>query len=248
MLAFMLATALAAPVGLRRLADVDAVDLGSAAKFAVLSKAGISTVPPSAITGDIGVSPISAAAITGFSLIKHSDETYSEAWQVTGKVYASDYTSPTPSEMTTAISDMETAYTNAAGRTTSTETDEQKYADVKAGLIGGTTFTPGVYTWGTDILFDTDFTISGSPTDVFILQTTGSVKAGSGAKIILLGGALAKNIVWQVAGFVDAGTTSHLEGIFLVKTFASFKTGSTLNGQVFAQTAVTLDSTTIIKP
>mmetsp|Transcript_24601 Transcript_24601/g.61128 ORF Transcript_24601/g.61128 Transcript_24601/m.61128 type:complete len:249 (+) Transcript_24601:121-867(+) len=245
MLAFMLATALAAPVGLRRLADVDAVDLGSAAKFAVLSKAGISTVPPSAITGDIGVSPISAAAITGFSLVKHSDETYSEAWQVTGKVYASDYTSPTPSEMTTAISDMETAYTNAAGRTTSTETDEQKYADVKAGLIGGTTFTPGVYTWGTDILFDTDFTISGGLTDVFIFQTTGNVKAGSGAKIILLGGALAKNIVWQVAGFVDAGTTSHLEGIFLVKTFASFKTGSTLNGQVFAQTAVTLDSTTI---
>mmetsp|Transcript_11441 Transcript_11441/g.27208 ORF Transcript_11441/g.27208 Transcript_11441/m.27208 type:complete len:249 (+) Transcript_11441:86-832(+) len=245
MLAFMLATALAAPVGLRRLADVDAVDLGSAAKFAVLSKAGISTVPPSAITGDIGVSPISAAAITGFSLIKHSDETYSEAWQVTGKVYASDYTSPTPSEMTTAISDMETAYTNAAGRTTSTETDEQSYVDVKAGLIGGTTFTPGVYTWGTDILFPTDIYINGGPTDVFIFQTSGSVKAGSGAKIILLGGALAKNIVWQVAGFVDAGTTSHLEGIFLVKSFASFKTKSTLNGQVFAQTAVTLDSTTI---
>mmetsp|Transcript_24597 Transcript_24597/g.61114 ORF Transcript_24597/g.61114 Transcript_24597/m.61114 type:complete len:247 (+) Transcript_24597:121-861(+) len=243
MLAFMLATALAAPVGLRRLADVDAVDLGSAAKFAVLSKAGISTVPPSVITGDIGVSPIAGAAITGFG--EKLDGTFATAGQVTGKIFAADYMDPTPTTMTTAISDMEIAYNDAAGRTTSDETTVQSYADVKAGLIGGTTFTPGVYTWGTDILFPTDIYINGGPTDVFIFQTSGSVKAGSGAKIILLGGALAKNIVWQVAGFVDAGTTSHLEGIFLVKSFASFKTKSTLNGQVFAQTAVTLDSTTI---
>mmetsp|Transcript_11436 Transcript_11436/g.27177 ORF Transcript_11436/g.27177 Transcript_11436/m.27177 type:complete len:219 (+) Transcript_11436:86-742(+) len=151
MLAFMLATALAAPVGLRRLADVDAVDLGSAAKFAVLSKAGISTVPPSAITGDIGVSPISAAAITGFSLVKHSSDVYSTAWQVVnnGKVYAPEYASPTPSEMTTAISAMETAYTAVAGQPTSTETASASYVNVKTGLIGGTTFTRAACTRGT---------------------------------------------------------------------------------------------------
>ena len=45
------------------------VDLGTAGNFAVLSKAGISTVPPSAIVGDIGVSPIDSTAITGFDLI-----------------------------------------------------------------------------------------------------------------------------------------------------------------------------------
>jgi hypothetical protein len=49
-------------------ADVD-LDLGGACGFAVLAKSGISTVPTSAITGDIGVSPIDAAAIVGFSLL-----------------------------------------------------------------------------------------------------------------------------------------------------------------------------------
>jgi hypothetical protein len=51
-----------------------------------------------------------------------------------------------------------------------------------------------------------------------------------------------------VAGFVDAGTTSHLEGIFLVKTKAVFKTGSSLNGRILAQTACTLDTATIREP
>jgi hypothetical protein len=51
-----------------------------------------------------------------------------------------------------------------------------------------------------------------------------------------------------VAGFLDAGTTSHLEGIFLVKTKAVFKTGSSLNGRILAQTACTLDTATIVQP
>src|SRR3989339_1670007 len=45
------------------------VNLGTAGNFVILTKSGISTVPSSAITGDIGVSPIDQTAITGFSLI-----------------------------------------------------------------------------------------------------------------------------------------------------------------------------------
>jgi len=55
----------------------------------------------------------------------------------------------------------------------------------------------------------------------------------------------ASNMVWQVAGYVDAATTSHLEGIFLVKTKVVFKSGSSLNGRILAQTASNLDSATI---
>jgi hypothetical protein len=43
------------------------VNLGAAGRFAILSKSGVSTVPGSMVTGDIGVSPIAASAITGFS-------------------------------------------------------------------------------------------------------------------------------------------------------------------------------------
>jgi hypothetical protein len=59
---------------------------------------------------------------------------------------------------------------------------------------------------------------------------------------------VAANVVWQMAGFLEAGTTAHLEGTFLVKTKAVFKTGATINGRVLAQTAVTLDQATVTRP
>ena len=231
-------------------AATDPVLLGLAGDFAILTKSGISTVPASAITGNIGVSPIAATAMTGFTLLKHSSNEFSTSAQITGKAYASDYTSPTPSMMTTAISNMETAYNDAVVRPLS----DGANIDIKAGLISGTTFTEGVYNWGSDINFASDIYLSGSSSSLFIFQTTGNVVVGSGAKVTLLddgtgnGKPKASNIVWQVAGFVDAGTTSHLEGVFLVKTHAAFKTGSSLNGRILAQTACTLDKATITEP
>jgi hypothetical protein len=44
------------------------IDMKSACGYAVLSKSGISTVPNSNVVGNIGVSPITAAAMTGFSM------------------------------------------------------------------------------------------------------------------------------------------------------------------------------------
>jgi hypothetical protein len=48
------------------------VNLRSAENYVILAKSGISTVPISAITGNIGVSPAAATFITGFSLIADS--------------------------------------------------------------------------------------------------------------------------------------------------------------------------------
>src|SRR5450759_820843 len=89
------------------------VNLGAAASFAILTKTGITNVPTSAITGNLGASPITAAAITGFSLIADSTNTFSISSQVTGKIYADNYADPTPSNLTTAVSNMEAAYTDA---------------------------------------------------------------------------------------------------------------------------------------
>ena len=174
--------------------------LGSAGEFAILSKAGISTVPASAITGDIGVSPIAADAITGFSLIADASNTFSTSDQVTGKCYAADYSSPTPSKMTTAISDMETAYTDAAGRAIS----DSANLNVKAGRIAGETFKEGVYNWGSDIDVAKDIYLEGNSDSLFLFQTTGNVVVGTGAKVVLLADSSGNgmispaNIVWQV--------------------------------------------------
>jgi hypothetical protein len=219
------------------------VNLGTASNFIILAKSGISTVPTSAIEGDIGVSPTGSTAITGFSLTMDSSGTFSTSTQVTGNIYAADYADPTPSMLTTAISDMATAYTDAAGRT------NPDAIGLGAGDISGMTIYAGLYKWGTGVLMSTDVTLDaqGDPNAVWIFQIAGDLTVANGAQVILSGGANALNIFWQVAGGagVNIGTTAHFEGVILAQTAIHLNTGATLNGRALAQTAVTLDSSTV---
>jgi hypothetical protein len=68
------------------------------------------------LAGAIGVSPAAGTFLTGFALTLDSSGTFSTSIQVTGKLSAASYTSPTPSTLTTAISNLQTAYTDAASR------------------------------------------------------------------------------------------------------------------------------------
>ncbi len=219
-----------------------AVNLATAADFVILAKSGIDTVPTSAVTGDMGVSPIDSTAVTGFSLSLHSSGVYSTSPQVSGNIYAANYTVPAPSKMTTAIADMQTAYTDASGRTT------PDFTELGAGDISGMTLTPGLYKWGTGLAINSNVTLSGSPNDIWIFQIAGGLTQANGTQITLIGGALAKNIFWQSFGSVSIGTTSHFEGNILSQTSIALNTGASINGRLLAQTAVTLKSSTVSKP
>src|SRR5947209_16857510 len=59
------------------------VGLGGAGNFAVLAKTGISTVPSSSVTGDIGLSPAAGSYLNGFGLTADSSNTFSTSPQVT---------------------------------------------------------------------------------------------------------------------------------------------------------------------
>jgi hypothetical protein len=217
------------------------VNLGTAGDFGILSKSGISTVPASAITGDIGVSPIAATSITGFSLIIDSSNTFSTSTQVVGKVYAADYGVPTPSKMTTAVGDMETAFTAAAACA-------PDVTELGAGNISGMTLPAGVYKWSTGVLVASDIILAGSATDVWVFQIAGNLTVNNGVRIKLSGGALPKNIFWQVSGAVGIGTVAHTEGILLSQTAITMQTGASANGRLLAQSAVTLDKSTVTQP
>ena len=217
------------------------VSLGTAGNYTILSKSGISSVPPSVVTGDIGVSPINSNAITGFSLVIDASNVFSKSSQVSGNIYASDYAVPTPTNLTTAVSAMETAYNDAAGRT----------ADVTGlgdGDISGLTIVPGVYKWSTDVLINTDVTLSGGANDVWIFQIAQGITQASATKVILSGGAQAKNVYWQAVGVVALGTTAHFEGTILSKTAITLNNGATVNGRALAQSAVTLIAGTVTPP
>jgi hypothetical protein len=217
------------------------VNLRSAGAFAILAKSGISTVPASAVTGDLGLSPAAATFITGFSLIADATNVFATAPQVTGKVYAADYAAPTPSKLTTAVSDMQLAFADAAARTPGV-------TDLGAGNIGGMTVAPGVYKWGTGLLIPTDLTLTGGATDVWIFQIALDLTVSSAVKVVLAGGALPKNVFWQVAGLVDLGTTAHLEGTVMAQTSITLRTGASINGRLLAQTSVDIDGSTVVEP
>ena len=212
------------------------IDLGVAGNFVILSKSGITDVYKSAITGDIGTSPITGAAIG----VRCSE--------VTGSIYSVDAAGPLPcglidaSRLTTAVSDMQTAYTNAASRST------PDFVNLGAGDIGGKTLTPGLYKFTSAVIIPTDVVISGGPDDVWIFQVAGTLTMSSAVRFTLAGGAHAKNIFWQVAGAVTFGTTSHFEGIILGATGINLQTGASINGRMLAQTAVTLQMNTVTQP
>jgi hypothetical protein len=217
------------------------VDLGMAGDYVILAKAAISSVPSSAITGDLGISPAAASFITGLSLTLDGSNVFSTSAQVTGKAYASDYAVPTPANLTTAVGDMQLAFTDAAGRA-------PDVTELGAGDIGGMTLASGVYKWGTGLLIPTDVTLEGSATDVWIFQIAQDLVVSSAVKVVLTGGALPKNVFWQVAGLVEIGTTAHLAGIVLTQTAISVRTGASVDGRLLAQTAVDLDANAIVNP
>jgi len=211
------------------------VNLGVAGDFAILTKTGITSVYKSSITGDIGTSPITGAAMV------------LDCGEVTGNVYSVDAAGPacittSASMLTTAISNMETAYTDAAGRTT------PDFVNLGAGNIGGKTLTPGLYKFTSSVVIPTDIALAGGPDDVWIFQVSGNLDMSSAVRVTLSGGAHAKNIFWQVAGAVNFGTTSHFEGNILGQTGINLKTGASINGRLLAQTAATLQKNTVTQP
>jgi len=232
----------------RSLADrttpIATVNLLTAGKFAILTKAGVSTtsaVTPTSVTGDVGSSPVAATFNTGFGLIADSTNTFATSSFVTGEIYASSDGVPTPNMLTVAVLDMQAAFVDAAGR------PDPDFTEHGAGAINGFNLTQGLYKWGTDVFITDSLNFHGPETAVWILQIAGDVTIGTGAKITLSGGAKAENIFWQVGGKTIFGTTSHIEGVFLCKTSIVFQTGSSLNGAALSQTAVTLDTATIVK-
>jgi len=219
---------------------LEVVNLGTSGDYVILAKTAINNTPTSAITGDLGLSPAATSYITGFALTNATG--YATDVEVTGKIYAADMADPTPINLTTAVENMITAYNDAAGRLS------PDFLELGTGNIGGKTLVPGLYKWTNTVTLPSDVTISGSATDVWIFQIAQDLTVSNGVNVTLTGGALAKNIFWQLAGTATFGTTSHFEGIILSMTGITFQTGASFKGRALAQTAVVLDANNVTIP
>jgi hypothetical protein len=227
------------------------VDVGSAGNLAapgsyvLLAKTGITNVTGSAITGgEVGLSPAAASFITGFSMTADSSNVFSTSASVVApaKIYAADYATPTPANLTSAIAAMQTAYTDAAGRT------PPDHLNLSSGNLGGLTLAPGLYNWGSTVTIPSDVTLSGGANDVWIFQISNDVDLSSAKHIILSGGAQAKNVFWQVAGKITIEANAHFAGIILCQTAVTLQTSASLDGRVLAQTLIALDNNAVTAP
>ncbi|KJA22381.1 hypothetical protein HYPSUDRAFT_1084464 [Hypholoma sublateritium FD-334 SS-4] len=216
-----------------------AINLGTAGNFTILAKSGISTVPNSDITGNIGVSPSSGTSLTGFALTISPSGVFATSAQVSGSLLAADFAAPTSSQLSTAIVDMQTAFKNGTSRV------HPNSRNLLAGRLTSQTLSPGLYKWTSGVTVTTSLTLNGTENDVWIFQIQKNLVFATGAETILAGGALSKNVFWVVSGSVDLLASASLEGVILGGTEIALVTGALVNGRIFSQTAVTLQQSVV---
>lgn len=200
------------------------VNLGTASSFAVLAAAGITNTGNTVLTGDIGSYPTNT--ISGFP-----PGTFS------GTNYGNSVTTQT------AMTDLNTAYLDAAGRTPTTVLSASTFE------LGSTTQTPGVYKIGTSAAITGTLTLNGA--GVYIFQIGSTLITAASSNVSLINGAVWTNVFWQVGSSATLGTSSHLEGTILANTSISATTGATVSGRLLAGAvtssgAVTLDANTAL--
>jgi hypothetical protein len=206
------------------MAAVTPINLGAATPYAVIAGSTITNTGSSVITGNVGLSP--GTSITGFP-----------PGLVHGTTGAADAPSLAAQNSSTA------AYLVAAGET--------PFSTVAAGTLGGTTLVPGVYQSASALALNGTLTLNagGNADAVFVFQAGSTLTAASGSSVVLIGGAQACNVFWQVGSSATLGTTTSFVGTILAQTSVTLNNGASVQGRLLAQTgAVTLNNNTINVP
>lgn len=229
------------------------VNIGTAANYVILAKAGASSSGSSTVTGNIGVSPIKRVGLTGWSETAAPDasDVYSTSAQVVAphKLYAADYAPPTPSDLGIAVLNMGTAYTNAGLMATSGTPACPGSSGAMNDTNDGGPLAAGVYTCGIPMTIPGILTLDGSSSAVWVFNITGTLTQLPSAQVKLTGGALPQNVFWVVSDVVDIQTSAQMQGVILAQTKIAVGTSATVKGRLLAQTAVTLAAgSTVTQP
>jgi len=208
-------------------ANSPTVPLATSANYAVLGGSAVTNTGPSVLNGSLGVS--TGSSITGFP---------------PGIVIPPGTTDQNNAAAAQAQADLTTAYNDAAGRSVHATTT----AD-----LGNLTLQAGVYAGpsGGALQLTGPLTLDGAndPTSVFIFQAGSTLTTASASSVVLINGAQACNVFWQVGSSATLGTGTAFAGNILALTSITLNTGATVQGRALARNgAVTLDTNTFVRP
>ena len=195
------------------------VGLGSAASFSVLGGSTVTNTGPTTMFGDLGLSP--GSSVTG-------------APHVLGATHVDDAVA------IGAKSSLTTAYNDAASRPSSGSAGTD---------LAGQVFLPGVRTAGSSLLLSSGavtLDAQGDPNAVFIFQIPSTLITASNTAVMLINGAQACNVFWQVGSSATFGTGTAFVGTVMASATITANTAATIHGRLLARTgAVNLDTNTI---
>lgn len=214
------------------------VALGSTSQFAILSSSDITSIPTSAITGDVGISPGVRSSIAGLTNM-----------EVSGTIYAADDSDPVSAMLITAKNDAEAAYLDAVSAVRGTSTPI-------SGNINGLTFTPGLYESGSSIEISPGGILyldaQGDANAIFVIRSATSITTEATSEVVLTNSAQARNIFWVAGSAITLGANSKMKGTLLASTSISLLTSARLDGRALIQGAaagqVSLDKCIVVLP
>ena len=184
--------------------------LGAAASFAVLGATTVTCTGPSAVVGDVGVSP--GTAITGFP-----------PCTLTGTIHAGDAVAAQ------AHSDLVTAYSALVALSCDVNLTGQD--------LGGLTLSPGVYCFNSSAQLTGQLTLQGGPTAVWIFQIGTTLTTATNSSVVMAGGAGCGNVFWQVGSSATIGTGTAFVGNILAAASVGLDPFATVSGRALARDA-----------
>ncbi|KAJ9648090.1 hypothetical protein H2199_001867 [Coniosporium tulheliwenetii] len=191
--------------GLALAAFTDAqISLGRAAPFGIVATTAITSTGATIVDGQLGIFPNDETSITGFPP------------GISGPVFGGDATAQA------ARDDATSAYTALAALTPTTSLTGQD--------LGGMTLSGGVYNFASSGGLTGILTLDGqgNPNTLFVFQFGSTLTTASASSVVLINGAQACNVFWQVGSSATLGTTTNFAGNILAYASITGNAASTV--------------------
>jgi hypothetical protein len=199
--------------------------LGGAGRFCILAGAGVSCVGSgTTIVGDVGCT---GGSISG---LPPGQPTGGSAHNNNG-IAAQGQT------------DCASSFNDLAGRPCN--------ATLSGVDLGGRTFSAGVYCFATTCQLTGTVTLDGhgNSNAVFVFQVGSSLSCANNSAVVLINGAQAKNVFWQVGSSATLGNNCAFRGNLIALTNITMNNGASFTGRALARNGtVSLDDNVCALP